>query len=203
MNISPSVGSKFSRLDRAGDELRFGRDVPFKFELGNPSLEASLLTIEAVTNVPVHAWHQNAENIQNGLNSDYEIWQRAHMFGGWTPWNVGVDPDKEEKEERKEKRKAISKQKAKVKREEKKKADLKEKEVKGIEKQKKEKKEGKQVTCLVCKLPIERGKKYCTIHEKTKQRDDGKKIQCRKRKSDGKRCGMQTSNKSGYCYYHD
>ncbi len=30
-----------------------------------------------------------------------------------------------------------------------------------------------------------------------------KKIQCRKRKNDGKRCKMQTSSKSGYCYYHD
>ena len=44
---------------------------------------------------------------------------------------------------------------------------------------------------------------FCTVHEKTKQRKDGKLIQCKKIKSDGKRCGMQTSNQSGYCYYHD
>ena len=55
----------------------------------------------------------------------------------------------------------------------------------------------------MCKLPIVKGKKYCTVHEKKDQRKDGKKVQCRKRKKDGKRCGMQTSNKSGYCYYHD
>ena len=85
----------------------------------------------------------------------------------------------------------------------KKKVNLKEKEAKGVEKQKKEKKEGKQVTCLVCKLPVESGKKYCTIHEKVKQRSDGKKVQCRKYKKDGSRCNMQTTNKSGYCYYHD
>ena len=59
------------------------------------------------------------------------------------------------------------------------------------------------MTCLVCKLPVEKGKKYCTIHEKAEQRKDGKKRQCRKRKANGKRCGMQTASKSGYCYYHD
>ena len=75
------------------------------------------------------------------------------------------------------------------------------------EKQKKEKEEGKQVTCIVCKLPIVEGKKYCTVHEKVKQRESGKETICtfmkqvsKKRK---KRCGMQTSNKSGLCYYHD
>ena len=43
----------------------------------------------------------------------------------------------------------------------------------------------------------------CTVHETAVQRKDGKKIQCRKRKNDGKRCKMQTASKSGYCYYHD
>ena len=44
---------------------------------------------------------------------------------------------------------------------------------------------------------------FCTVHESTPQRADGKEVQCRKRKSDGKRCKMKTKNKSGYCYYHD
>ena len=96
-----------------------------------------------------------------------------------------------------------TKEASKIKREEKKKQKLKEKEAEGVEKQKKQKEEGKKVTCLVCKLPVQKGKKYCTIHEKAEQRTDGKKTQCRKRKSDGSRCGMQTSSKSGYCYYHD
>ena len=52
-----------------------------------------------------------------------------------------------------------------------------------LKNQKEEKQEGKQVTCLVCKLPVKEGKKYCTIHEKAPQRRDGKKIQCRKVKS--------------------
>ena len=124
------------------------------------------------------------------------------MFGGWSKWNLGIeDSEKIEafKKIVKEKKKIESKEKQKIKKE----VDLKEKEIKGVEKQKKERKEGKQVTCLVCKLPIESGKKYCTIHEKTQKRSDGKEVQCRKRKKDGERCGMTTTNKSGYCYYHD
>ena len=55
----------------------------------------------------------------------------------------------------------------------------------------------------MCKLPIVEGKKYCTIHEKKEQNETGKKAQCKKIKKDGKKCKMQTSNKSGLCYYHD
>ena len=35
------------------------------------------------------------------------------------------------------------------------------------------------------------------------KREDGKEVQCKKTKSDGSRCKMKTSNKSGLCYYHD
>ena len=47
------------------------------------------------------------------------------------------------------------------------------------------------------------GGRYCTIHQKVEKRTDGKKVQCKKIKGDGKRCKMQTNNKSGLCYYHD
>ena len=44
---------------------------------------------------------------------------------------------------------------------------------------------------------------FCTVHEEKEQTVGGKKSQCKRIKSDGTRCRMQTSNKSGYCYYHD
>ena len=44
---------------------------------------------------------------------------------------------------------------------------------------------------------------FCTIHEETEKLKGGRKVQCRKRKADGTRCKMQTSNKSQFCYYHD
>ena len=44
---------------------------------------------------------------------------------------------------------------------------------------------------------------YCTIHEGAVQRTDGEKKQCSHVKASGKRCKMQTPNKSGLCVYHD
>ena len=44
---------------------------------------------------------------------------------------------------------------------------------------------------------------FCTIHEKVESRKDGKQVQCSATKSNGKRCKMKTTNKSGRCYYHD
>ena len=108
------------------------------------------------------------------------------MFLGWSQWNLGIG-DSEKIIEVKE--------------------TIKEKKKEGEKKQAKEKKEGKEVTCLVCKLPVVPGKKYCTVHEKVKQRQGGEKVQCKKMKQvtkkKTKRCGVMTSNESGYCYYHD
>jgi hypothetical protein len=141
---------------------------------------------------------------------DFETWQRIAMFMGINKWNLGVgDKGPGEIEvgdieaKIKARKKEESKIKAKEKREIKKEKDLELKEAQGVEKQKQEKKAGKQVTCLVCKLPVQKGKKYCTIHEKKEQRSDGKKKRCKKTKSDFTRCKVMTSNKSGYCYYHD
>ena len=176
------------------------------FDIDNPQWSANTSYIEALTNIPLNRLYNKTQNVRQSLNTQNEALQRVLMFGGWSQWNLGIgDSEKiiEVKETIKKKKKIESKIKSEKKKVEKKKVDLKEKEVKGKEKQKKEKKEGKQVTCLVCKLPIEKGKKYCTVHEKTVPRKDGKEVQCRKRKKDGKRCGMITTNKSGYCYYHD
>ena len=107
LNISPPVGSKFGKLDRAGDELKWAKIKKEKpgFNLGNSYLEAGLLTIEAITNAPLHGWHQNAFNIKHALSDDYEMWQRAHMLGGWTPFQVGIETEEKKKKKKKEKKK--------------------------------------------------------------------------------------------------
>ena len=80
-----------------------------------------------------------------------------------------------------------------------------EKNKKGSEKNKK-KKDGR---CAAISRGGERCKNdaindgFCSVHEKVKQRKDGKEVQCKKIKKDGKRCKMKTSNESGLCYYHD
>ena len=208
LNLSPVLGIKLRKIVNAEKTLNYNKKVIKEmetFDIDNPQWSAVTNYTEAFTNIPLNRLYNKTQNVRQALNNEHATWERTLMFLGWSQYNLNLENKKMEgiKEDIKVKSKIESKKKAKIKKEEKKKTDLKEKEAEGIEKQKKEKKEGKEVTCLVCKIPVVKGKKYCTIHEKAEQRSDGKKRQCRKRKKDGKRCGMQTSSKSGYCYYHD
>ena len=108
LNISPPVGSKFSKLDQAGNDLKYDKDVPFKFELGNPKLNAATLTVEAITNIPVNRAYKKSNNIKHSLNDDYENWQRAHMMLGYTPWNVGVEIEKKKSKKKKNKKSSVT-----------------------------------------------------------------------------------------------
>ena len=103
LNISPPIGSKFGMLDRAGDTKKWAKikgDDKFKFELGNPSLEASLMTVQAVTNAPVYSPYQNMFNLKHAMSDQYETWQRFLMATGWTPYSVGVETDKKKKKKK-------------------------------------------------------------------------------------------------------
>ena len=176
------------------------------FDIENPGIHAGANVVSATTNVPLDRLITKINNLKGAADVENETWQRIAQFMGYNRWDLGMDKPEavvKVKEEIKEEKKIISKEKAKVKKEEKKKIEQQEKIEEGEKKQEQEKKEGKQVTCLVCKLPIAKGKKYCTIHEKKEQNETGKKTQCKKIKKDGKKCKMKTSNKSGYCYYHD
>ena len=100
LNVSPPIGSKFGMLDRAGDKKKWAKikkNDEFKFELGNPSLEASLMTIQATTNAPVYSPYQNLFNASHALNDQYETWQRILMASGWTPYSVGIETEKKKK----------------------------------------------------------------------------------------------------------
>ena len=89
-------------LDRAGDELKFDKTGEgFKFKLGNPSLEASLMTIQATTNAPVYSPYQNVFNLRYALSDQYETWQRVLMGSGWTPYSVGVETEEKKKKKKK------------------------------------------------------------------------------------------------------
>jgi hypothetical protein len=171
---------------------------------------------EAVTNIPLGRLHKKLTNLEQALDSNNEWWKRVALVLGWNTWDLDIkDQDIEElkiniKERKKKDKKKESKKKEKKKIEDKNK-DL---EKANIEKQRKEIRENnysdKGIKCAAisksgsrCKKDIEPGESYCTIHAKVEQRKDGEKKQCTKIKSDGKRCKMKTSSKSGLCYYHD
>ena len=209
LNVSPPLGIKARKIVNAERTLNYNKSIINEmgtFDIDNPMWSAYTSYTEAITNIPLNRLYNKTLNVRQSLNNQHAATQRALMFSGWSQWNLGIgDSEKiiEVKETIKEKKVIESK----IKSDKKKEEDRLKKEQEGIKKQEQQKKEGKKVTCLVCKLPIVAGKKYCTVHEKVKQRKDGAKVQCKKMKQitkkKTKRCGVMTSNKSGYCYYHD
>jgi hypothetical protein len=208
-NFSPVVGIKFRRIVNAEKTLNYNVGVMNEmetFDVENPMWSAVTNYTQSITGAPVNKIYQKVTNLRNAADNKYTALQRALFLSGYTTWSLNLgDTEKieEVKEVIKEKKKVITKEKQAIKKAEK----IEEKKKEGEDKQAKEKKEGKEVTCLICKIPVVPGKKYCTVHEKVKQRKDGKKVQCKKMKQitkkKTKQCGVMTSNKSGYCYYHD
>ena len=210
LGFSPPIGSKLRKIYGSIKNKKFNEGVYKKrgFTLDNPIWSGIGNVVEGVTNVPLGRIAQKLLNIDNALDDNNKWWERTALLLGWNTWDIGIkDPDIEAaKDEIKEEKAIVSKEKQKKKREEKKK----EKEIANeavIEENKKKSKEDGVCSAISkggkrCKSKAINGG-FCTVHESTTQRSDGKKVQCRKRKSDDKRCGMKTTNKSGYCYYHD
>ena len=224
LSVSPPIGSKIRKIRRGVlKDWEYNKDVIPKigFHIDNPLLSMSANALSAVFNIPADRLLQKINNLRDASNSDYETWQRIALATGINRWSLGLGKREvviEAKEEVKEEKKIISKEKAKVKKEirEKKKEEEEKKVIEdNIKKQEQEKKDGKKdIKCAAvsrsgkrCKTTIKPGQSYCTIHEKVDQNKSGKKTRCIKMKQVSKkkkeRCGMMTSSKSGYCYYHD
>ena len=213
LNFSPVIGIKARRIVNAEKTLNYNGKVIEEmetFDIDNPVWSAVTNLVQATTGAPVNKILSKITNLRNAMDAKYTAFQRVLFLSGYTTWSLGLgdtEKMKKVKEVVKEKSKIKSKEKSKIKREEKKKEKVEEN--KSIIEGNKEKSKKDGVCSAVskggsrCKTKVVGGKLFCTVHEKTEQRGDGKKSQCKKRKSDNTRCKMQTSNKSGYCYYHD
>ena len=211
-NLSPTIGSKLRKLYGGikTEQLNQGAIEEMGFTTENPAFSALANVISATTNIPADRVINKINNIILASSSETEAMDRIALLMGYNSWDLGIETkakiiNKEvkikKKEEKKIKNKAINF---------KKKNDYEKKEEqKNIVKQKQEIKEGKIVTCSYntgggrCKTPAIKGQNRCTIHQEVEQRKDGKQLQCKKVKANKKRCGVMTSNKSGFCYYHD
>ena len=97
LNVSPTIGSKFSKLDAAGNTYKYNKKV-IKEEgltLNGPLLEAGTQVIEATTNAPLNRYYRKGNNIQNALDDSYYNWQRALSGMGWSVWGLGEGKDEE------------------------------------------------------------------------------------------------------------
>jgi len=210
LGFSPPIGSKLRKIYSSIQTEKFNQGVFEKrgLTLDNPIWSGIGNVIEGVTNVPLGRVSQKMLNLDNAMDSNNEWWQRVALVLGWNTWDLGIrDKDIEAvKTEIKEEKKVESKKKAIIKKEAKKEETRQKNKSVIKENQEKSKKDG------ICSAISKGGKRckskavnggFCTVHEKKEQNSTGKKTQCKKVKKGDKRCKMQTSNKSGYCYYHD
>ena len=208
LGFSPPIGSKVRKIYSGITNEQWNKEVYMRrgFTLDNPIWSAVGNVIEGVTNAPFGRLANIMLQLDNIMDPSHKWWQRVALLLGQNTWDLGIkDPDIEaiKVEVRAEKREA-SKEKARIKKEEKKRE--KEEENQAIIEENKKKNDGR---CAAISKGGKRCKKkavnggFCTVHEEKEQMEGGKTVQCKKIKSDGARCKMQTSNKSGYCYYHD
>ena len=211
LNLSPVLGIKGRKITNAEKTLNYNKSIIEEmstFDIDNPQWSATTNYVEMATNVPLNRLYNKTQNIRQALNNDHSTWERTLMFLGWSQYNLNLENKKmdEVKETVKEKKKEAAKKRAKIKREEKKK-QKEEENKKVVEENKKKSKDDGRCAAISgsgkrCKRKAVNGG-FCTVHEKAEKRTDGKQVQCKKIKSNGTRCKMQTTNKSGLCYYHD
>jgi hypothetical protein len=211
LNVSPPIGSKARKLYSAGKSYMYNKEAVHEMGLDfdNPATMAIANVISAFTNMPTDRAVMKIQNIRDASMGDFENWQRIAMFMGVNKWQLGVG-EKGPGEIR------VEEVETRVKGEKKtKKKEIKQQENQVLEnqfknEQKKEKKQGKKdVTCSSvvngrrCNKKVKGKGGKCTIHESVEMHPSGESIQCRRKKSNGKRCKVTTFSKSGLCYYHD
>ena len=176
----------------------------------NPTLSIIANLAEATTNAPLARIVNKANNIEEALTGNHELWQRIALMSGWSQWSVGVEDEElvEAKERAKQKR---AEEKKRIKTLEKLKKEQEEKDRKKREGIKTVKCSGVRSNGQPCSLTTETKADswLCQYHksykpdEKTDTDNDGvKEVQCSAVKSNGKRCKNRTENKNGKCYAH-
>ena len=214
-NFSPTIGSKLRKVYSSIKGEQLNEDVIAEMNLWdprNPAWASVANLIEAFTNLPA----ARVNNIINSLLAisadENEFMDNLMLVMGWNPWDLGIETEskkvKKELKSKKEKAKEKEKEKKKQKQvqeivnkqieEHKEEIKSKPEEKKGSYKCSQVNKEGNR-----CKIEVNFPGDKCTYHEDVPIRKDGKKTQCKKIKSNGKRCGNKTMATSGLCPIHD
>ena len=131
VSLSPPMGSKLRKINSALKTQQYnkgvGAKIPFRIE--NPNLSIAANVTEALTNIPVARAVNKANNIEEAVTGNHQLWQRVALASGWNRWDINV------KDEELEKAKAEVREDKKI-----------EKEKKKIEKEKQSQKENKKQT---------------------------------------------------------
>ncbi len=217
INLSPPLGSKFRKIYNAIQTDKFNRGVgeKLKYRIENPTLSIVGNVVEALTNLPMARLINKANNIEEAVTGNHELWQRMAMLGGWNRWSVGAED--EELEAAKKEVKDEKKEKKKIEKENKKIEDKKKKDKEKKDDEEKKKKDGiKTVRCSGvnssgkrCGMTTEtKAKSWKCVHHMEfkdgmdRDNDGLKEYRCTATTSSGKRCKNKTENKNKKCYAH-
>ena len=114
VNLSPPMGTKMRKIMQAirTEEYNKGVSKEIGLRIENPNLSIAANWTEALTNLPVARVLTKANNIEEALTGNHDMWQRVALLSGWSKWSLGVEDeelkrakDKAEETKKKEKKK--------------------------------------------------------------------------------------------------
>ena len=99
VDLSPPIGSKLRKVTNAIKTQQYNKGVGEKlgFRIENPNLSIAANLIEAGTNIPVARLVNKANNMEEAITGQHDLWQRVALTSGWNRWNVGVEDEELEK----------------------------------------------------------------------------------------------------------
>jgi hypothetical protein len=199
LNLSPPIGSKLRKIYNAIKTEQYNKGVSEELGLRieNPNILKWASIIEAALNIPTERLVKKANNLEEAITGNHEVWQRIMLACGWNRWDIGV------KDEELEAAKARAKSKKKTKTKE---SKNKEKKEQGL----------KQVRCSATKSNGQRcnmkgwtdKKSWKCVHHSEftdgmdRDGDGIKEYRCTANTKSGKRCKNKTENKNKKCYAH-
>ena len=104
LNLSPAVGSKLRKINKGFRTYKYNKDAideMSKLNINNPIWTTAAPVIEGITNLPTDRSIRLINQVREGFNTDNSVAQRMSMLLGFSPYEIGVDPNKEVKEAKK------------------------------------------------------------------------------------------------------
>ena len=105
VNISPAIGSKVRKINKGFRTYKWNNDAineMSKLDLRNPLWTTAAPVIEGVTNIPTDRAIRKINNMREAFDDQNSRYQRLAVMLGYSPYELGIDPDKEVKEAKKE-----------------------------------------------------------------------------------------------------
>jgi hypothetical protein len=103
-NLSPAIGSKLRKINKGFRTYKYNKDAineMSKLNINNPIWTTLAPVIEGTTNVPTDRGIRLINQVREGFNTDNTVAQRISLLLGFSPYELGVDPNKEVKEAKK------------------------------------------------------------------------------------------------------